>query len=325
MATVPDVDEMSQLDEMGQLDEMSQLDEMDDLKDALASRADQIEQTLAAILAEPSTGAEARVTEAMRYSAMGGGKRLRGFLVMEGAALFGVDPDRSARVAAAIEAVHAYSLIHDDLPAMDDDDLRRGKPTCHIAFDEATAILAGDALQTLAFEILAHPETHEDPFVRCALVSRLAQASGVSGMVGGQMIDIAAETASEPLDIAGISRLQHLKTGALIRFSCAAGAIMGKAGKEPSRALEGYANDLGLAFQIHDDLLDVTGTAEETGKRVGKDDAAGKATFVSILGVDGARDQAQRLVDQAIAHLRIFDGRARNLELAAKFAISRRS
>ena len=301
------------------------LTDTDELKAALSARAGDIEQALARLLSTPGAGAEARVVEAMRHAALGGGKRLRGFLVMESAALFDVDPDRSVRAAAAIEAVHAYSLVHDDLPAMDDDDLRRGKPTAHIAFDEATAILAGDALQTLAFEVLADPATHEDPFIRCALVAKLARAAGAHGMVGGQMIDIAAENASSPLDIAGISRLQQLKTGALIRFSCAAGAIMGKAGEEAARALDGYAHDLGLAFQIRDDLLDVEGSAEETGKRVGKDGAAGKATFVSILGVDGAKTQAEALVEQAAEHLSLFGARARTLELAARFAISRRN
>ncbi len=208
---------------------------------------------------------------------------------------------------------------------MDDDDLRRGKPTVHKAFDEATAILAGDALQTRAFEILADAATHEDPFVRCRLVARLAEASGAAGMVGGQMIDLAAESADSPLDIGAITRLQRMKTGALIAASCALGAILGHAGPDAARALEGYAHDLGLAFQIRDDILDVEGDAAETGKAVRKDAEAGKATFVSILGLDGAKERAQMLAAQATRHLAPFGDGADALALAAKFSISRRS
>jgi farnesyl diphosphate synthase len=266
---------------------------------------------------------EARVWEAMRYSALAPGKRLRPFLVVAGARLFGVARGCALQAAAAVEMVHAYSLVHDDLPAMDDSDLRRGRPTCHKAFDEATAVLAGDGLLTTAFEVLAHPDTHGDPAVRCELVSALAAAAGAAGMVGGQMIDLIAER--QTLDIGAITRLQRMKTGALIAFSCEAGAILAKAPEEPRLALRGYAHDLGLAFQIADDLLDVEGSAAETGKPVGVDAGAGKATFVSILGVERARAQAELLVSQAIAHLDLFEGRAELLREAARFVISRRT
>jgi farnesyl diphosphate synthase len=274
------------------------------------------------LLAVP-TGLEARVYEAMRYSALAPGKRLRPLLVLAGARLFGVARTSALQVAAAIEMVHAYSLIHDDLPAMDDSDLRRGRPTCHKEFDEATAVLAGDGLLTMAFEILAHPDTHCDPTVRCALVAALAGAAGGAGMVGGQMIDLIAER--QPLDIGAITRLQRMKTGALIAFACEAGAILAKATAELETALRGYAHDLGLAFQIADDLLDVEGSAAETGKPVGADAAAGKATFVSILGVERARAQAGLLVDQAIAHLDLFEQKAELLRQVARFVINRSS
>ena len=266
---------------------------------------------------------EARVYEAMRYSALAPGKRLRPFLVLAGARLFGIARRCALQVAAAIEMVHAYSLVHDDLPAMDDSDLRRGRPTCHKEFDEATAVLAGDGLLTAAFEVLAHPDTHNDPAVRCELVAALAVAAGAAGMVGGQMIDLIAER--QALDIGAITRLQRMKTGALIAFACEAGAILAKAPAEPRIALRGYAHDLGLAFQIADDLLDVEGSAAETGKPVGADAAAGKATFVSILGVERARAQAELLIRQAVGHLDLFGGRAELLREAARFVISRRT
>jgi farnesyl diphosphate synthase len=274
------------------------------------------------LLAVP-TGLEARVYEAMRYSALAPGKRLRPLLVLAGARLFGVARTSALQVAAAIEMVHAYSLIHDDLPAMDDSDLRRGRPTCHKEFDEATAVLAGDGLLTMAFEVLAHSDTHGDPAVRCAFVAALAGAAGGAGMVGGQMIDLIAER--QPLDIGAITRLQRMKTGALIAFACEAGAILAKATAELETALRGYAHDLGLAFQIADDLLDVEGSAAETGKPVGADAAAGKATFVSILGVERARAQAGLLVDQAIAHLDLFEQKAELLRQVARFVINRSS
>ena len=274
------------------------------------------------LLAVP-TGLEARVYEAMRYSALAPGKRLRPLLVLASARLFGVARRSALQVAAAIEMVHAYSLIHDDLPAMDNSDLRRGRPTCHKRFDEATAVLAGDGLLTMAFEVLAHPDSHGDPAVRVELVAALASAAGAKGMVGGQMIDLIAER--QVLDIGAITRLQRMKTGALIAFACEAGAILAKAASEPRIALRGYAHDLGLAFQIADDLLDVEGSAAETGKPVGADAAAGKATFVSILGIERARAQAGLLVDQAVAHLDLFEQRADLLQQVARFVINRSS
>jgi len=231
---------------------------------------------------------------------------------------------RSAlQVAAAIEMVHAYSLIHDDLPAMDNSDLRRGRPTSHKRFDEATAVLAGDGLLTMAFEALADPDTHGDAAVRIELVGALAAAAGAAGMVGGQMIDLIVE--KQPLDIGAITRLQRMKTGALIAFSCEAGAILAKAAAELRLALRGYAHDLGLAFQIADDLLDIEGSSAETGKPIGADAAAGKATFVSILGVERARAQAELLVEQAVAHLDLFEERAELLRQVARFVVNRRS
>jgi farnesyl diphosphate synthase len=268
-------------------------------------------------------GLEARVYEAMRYSALAPGKRLRPLLVLASSRLFGVARRSALQVAAAIEMVHAYSLIHDDLPAMDNSDLRRGRPTCHKAFDEATAVLAGDGLLTMAFEVLSHPDTHGHAAVRCELVAALAAAAGAAGMVGGQMIDLIAET--QPLELGAITRLQRMKTGALIAFACEAGAILAQAPYEVRLALRGYAHDLGLAFQIADDLLDVEGSAEETGKPVGADAAAGKATFVSILGVVRARAQAELLVDQAVAHLDLFEQRAELLRQVARFVIDRRT
>jgi len=274
-------------------------------------------------LMPPPPGLEARVFEAMRYAALAPGKRLRPFLVLASSRLFAVSRRSALQVAAAVELIHSYSLVHDDLPAMDNSDLRRGRPTCHRAFDDATAVLAGDGLLTLAFEVLAQPDTHGDPLVRCELVSALAQAAGAGGMVGGQMIDLIAE--HRPLDIGAITRLQRLKTGALIAFACEAGAILGKAPVEMRLALRGYAHELGLAFQIADDLLDVQGEAGETGKPVGQDAAAGKATFVSILGVERARAQAELLIRQAVAHLDLFEERADLLRQAARFVVDRRT
>jgi farnesyl diphosphate synthase len=293
------------------------------LSEALAETARVIDASLDRLLAVPS-GPEARVFEAMRYSALAPGKRLRPFLVLASSRLFMVANRSALQVASAVEMVHAYSLVHDDLPAMDDSDLRRGRPTCHKQFDEATAVLAGDGLLTLAFEVLAHPDTHGDPGVRCELVSALAQAAGSNGMVGGQMIDLLAE--NDPgLDVGAITRLQRLKTGALIAFACEAGAILAKAAPELRLALRGYAHDLGLAFQIADDLLDVEGDSAQTGKPTGIDAAAGKATFVSILGAERARAQADLLVRQAVAHLDPFEERAELLRKAARFVVDRRA
>ena len=296
----------------------------DDVSVAEASEitANLTDAVLGRILAVPR-GLEARVYEAMRYSALAPGKRLRPLLVLAGARLFGVARRSALQVAAAIEMVHAYSLIHDDLPAMDNSDLRRGRPTSHKQFDEATAVLAGDGLLTMAFQVLADPDTHGDAAVRAGLVTAMAGAAGAAGMVGGQMIDLIAE--KQPLDIGAITRLQRMKTGALIAFSCEAGAILAKAAAEVRLALRGYAHDLGLAFQIADDLLDVEGSSAETGKPVGADAAAGKATFVSILGIERARAQAELLVNQAVAHLELFEERAELLRQVARFVVNRRS
>jgi farnesyl diphosphate synthase len=291
---------------------------------ALAFAAESVDRTMDRLLPSGDEG-EARLFEAMRYSSLGSGKRLRAFFVLASATLFKVAATPALRTASAIEFVHAYSLIHDDLPAMDDDDLRRGKPSCHKQFDEATAILAGDALQALAFEVLAHTDTHGDPAVRCALVAELARACGAHGMVGGQMLDLLAESRTEERSIGAITRLQRLKTGALISFSCSAGVILGKASDPMRAALSAYAHDLGLAFQIVDDLLDVESNAAELGKTPGKDAVAGKATFVSILGIERARSQAVLLAQQAAAHLEPFDEAADLLRQAANFVVARRT
>ena len=290
---------------------------------ALADAARLTDAVIDRLIRVPS-GLEARVFEAMRYAALAPGKRLRPFLVLASAQLFAVVQRSALQAASAVELVHAYSLVHDDLPAMDNSDLRRGRPTCHKAFDDATAVLAGDALLTLAFEVLAQSDTHGDPAVRCELVAALAQAAGAGGMVGGQMIDLIAEHRPD-LDMGAITRLQRLKTGALIAYACEAGAILGKSALEPRLALRAYAHDLGLAFQIADDLLDVQGSSGETGKPVGQDQAAGKATFVSILGVERARAQAQLLIAQAIRHLELFGEKADLLRQAARFVIERRA
>lgn len=265
--------------------------------------------------------ARARLYKAMRYSAIGGGKRIRPLLVVAGCDLFKVDRDRALRAALAVECIHVYSLVHDDLPCMDNDDLRRGKPTLHRAYDESTAILAGDSLHALAFEVLADDATHEDPFVRAELVLELARAAGPAGMAGGQMMDLTAGGLA--LDLAAVTRLQQMKTGALIGWCLEAAAIMGRIPPEGRTGLRGFARDLGLAFQIADDLLDHQGNVEQAGKRVGKDQAAGKETFVSLLGADRARQQAEALVDQAVDHLRAYDEEADLLRDVARFAIGR--
>lgn len=264
---------------------------------------------------------EADLIKAMRYAVLEGGKRIRPFLTLATAGLFNVERERALRVAAAIEMVHCYSLVHDDLPSMDDDELRRGQPTCHNKFGEATAILTGDALLTKAFEVLAGDDTHSDPHVRSDLVMALAKAAGPEGMVGGQMLDLIAE--SESLNTPEITRLQRMKTGMLIAVSCEAGAILGKASDSAKQALHAYAHDLGLAFQIADDLLDVEGDERTVGKKTGKDEEAGKATFVSLLGVDRARDQAEVLVTQACEHLDLFGEKADPLRSIAQFIIIR--
>lgn len=262
-----------------------------------------------------------RLFEAMRHATIGGGKRMRPLLVTASCGLFHVDAEAAMRVATAIECIHAYSLIHDDLPAMDNDDVRRGKPTVHKAFDEATAILAGDSLHALAFELLADEATHSDPFVRAELVLELARASGPDGMAGGQMMDLEAERMA--YDLQTVTRLQQLKTGALIGFCLEAGAIMGRLPPEGRAPLRGYARDIGLAFQIADDILDVEGSETIAGKALGKDAGQGKATFLSVLGTERARIQARALVDQAIAHLGHFGSEADLLRDIARYTIER--
>ncbi len=295
---------------------------MTDLSAALASAAVAVEQQLGDLIPD-KPAPHARLIKAMRYATLDGGKRLRPFLALQSARLFDADGPGALRAAAAVEMVHCYSLVHDDLPAMDDDSLRRGRPTAHIEFDEATAILAGDGLLTLAVEVLAAPETHADPAVRADLVLALSRAAGMDGMVGGQMIDLASE--GRTLDLDEISQLQAMKTGALIAVSCEAGAVLGGADSDAREALAGYATDLGLAFQIADDLLDVEGDESDVGKGVGKDADAGKATFVSLLGVDGARARAGELVESASDHLAMFDQRADLLRAAAGFVVARRN
>jgi farnesyl diphosphate synthase len=290
-----------------------------DLPKEMARAATVVEQALDVLL-PPVEGAEGRLAEAMRYATLGGGKRLRAFLVMESAALFGVNETCAARVAASVEMSHAYSLVHDDLPSMDDDDLRRGKPSTHKAFDEATAILAGDALQTRAFELLGEHDTHSDPQARCELVVALGGASGARGMAGGQMIDMVAE--GQVLDAPAVTRL---KTGRLIQYSAEAGAILGRATTQQRHLLAAYGRDLGAAFQIADDVLDVEGDAAEIGKTAGKDEAAGKATMVAVLGLELAKAHADMLARQAAAHLDGFGERAATLRALAAFVVDRRS
>ncbi|MFO1056807.1 MAG: farnesyl diphosphate synthase [Dongiaceae bacterium] len=298
---------------------------MPTIEQALADVAATVNDTLDRLLPIPA-GPEARVMEAMRYATLGSGKRIRPFLVVSSARLFNVAESSAFRVAAAIEMLHSYSLVHDDLPAMDDADLRRGRPSVHRQFDEATAILAGDGLLTLAFEVLADRQTHGDPQVRADLVLALAKAAGHAGMVGGQMLDLEAEHAERTgLDIGAITRLQRMKTGEIIAFSCVAGALLARASEPAWQALHAYAHDLGLAFQIVDDLLDAEGTEATVGKPVGRDEAAGKATFVSILGLDRARAQATLLGDQAKRHLDFFDDKTEPLRQMADFIIARRS
>jgi farnesyl diphosphate synthase len=292
-----------------------------DFQAALAATAGAVNAELDRLLPN-IPGPENRVVEAARYAVLDGGKRLRAFMVCAGADLMNVPSTCALRVAAAVEMVHGYSLVHDDLPAMDDDDMRRGRPTVHRRFDEATAILCGDALLTLAFEVLADRATHADAAIRSRLVVALARAAGAAGMVGGQMIDLAASGLD--LDVAGLERLQALKTGRLMAFSCKAGAILA-ADEQAERALGAYGDSLGLAFQVTDDILDVVGTAAETGKATGKDQAAGKATFVSRMGLDGARAHARALCDSAIAALAPFGGRVELLRQAAEFVVGRRS
>jgi len=292
------------------------------IRAALAGHAAVVEEALDALLPLPE-GHEQRLLQAMRYAALGGGKRLRGFLVLEVSSLFGVAEACAARVAASVEMLHAYSLVHDDLPAMDDDDVRRGQPSTHKKFDEATAVLAGDALQALAFELLADPGTHSDPQARCELIAALGMASGARGMAGGQMIDMATE--GQVLTAAEVGHLQAMKTGRLIQYSAEAGAILGRAAPPLRAHIAAYGRDLGAAFQIADDVLDAVGTTEGIGKTAGKDEAAGKATLVALLGVDRARTQAEALATQAASHLAAFGDRADRLRALAAYVVARES
>ncbi len=302
---------------------------------AFAQRLDRIagltEARLAALVGTNAKGFEGesrvpdRLRAALSHATLGGGKRFRPFLVVESAALFGLGEEAALETAAALECVHCYSLVHDDLPAMDNDALRRGRPTVWKAFDEWTAILAGDALLTVAFEALSAPATHASPRVRLELVSALAKAAGAAGMVGGQALDLEAERLGEGrmLSVSEILHMQSLKTGALLRFACEAGAILGEAGQEDRAALGRYGAALGRAFQIADDLLDAEGSAETVGKAVSKDAAAGKATLVSLLGIDGAREALQNAEDEAVAALAPFGERASMLIEAARFVARR--
>ena len=291
-----------------------------DLHVTTARVATAVDQLFGQHLAAPGDGRD-RLFAAMRHAGIGGGKRLRPLLTVAAGRLFGLDEQRTIRAGAAVEAIHVYSLIHDDLPCMDDDDLRRGKPTVHKMFDEATAVLAGDCFHDLAFEILSDVATHEDPFVRAELVLQLARASGPHGMAGGQMLDLAAE--GETLDHAAVSRLQQLKTGALIEYAVEAACIMGRLEPRARTPYRGYARDIGLAFQIADDLLDHAGDETAAGKRLGKDEAAGKATFVSVMGEERARRQCAMLVAQAIAHLGHHGAEADLLRAIASFVEER--
>lgn len=290
------------------------------LAEAIADIGSDVAALFDALLPVPHDP-RARLVEAMRYALLGGGKRLRPLLVTATAALYGVDRAAALRVGCAIEAIHVYSLVHDDLPCMDNDALRHGKPTTHLAFDEATAVLAGDALHDFAFEILVDQATSGDPFVRSELIQVLATSSGWNGMAGGQMMDIVAETTT--FDLHTITKLQQLKTGALLGASVELGAVLGRVPVEGRTHLRAYARDIGLAFQIADDLLDHEGDAEKAGKAVGKDAAAGKATFVSLLGPDRAREQARMLVDQAVAHLAQHGAEADLLRDVARFIVER--
>lgn len=297
----------------------------------LAEAAEAVSAYLDQVIGEDRLGCHPpRLVAAMRHATLGGGKRLRPFLLIETAALFGISRDRALPAAAALECVHCYSLAHDDLPAMDDDDLRRGLPTVHKAFDEASAILAGDALLTLAFDILARDEAHADPAGRIALIAGLARAAGAGGMVGGQMHDLAAEgrfADGRPLALTvdAVMQLQAMKTGALLAYACDAGAIIGGASDAERRALALYAQAIGRAFQIADDLLDAEGEAQAVGKAVGKDAAAGKATLVGLMGIAGARSELARLVGTADSALAPFGTRADILRATARFVAERRN
>jgi farnesyl diphosphate synthase len=292
------------------------------LSEALGAAAAAVEETLAALLT-PADPAAPRLWRAMRYAALAGGKRLRPFLVLQSAQLFGVSGEPALRTAAAVEMIHAYSLAHDDLPAMDDDDLRRGQPTVHRQFDEATAILAGDALQTLAFEVLADAATHPSAEVRAALVGALARASGGAGMAGGQMLDLSV--ADSDWDQSTVRQLQSMKTAALFACACESGAILGQAPPDQQAALRTFGVNFGLAFQITDDLMDATGDARDAGKAVGKDAAQGKATLVALEGVDGAREMAARFCHNAMESLDLYGDKADLLRDVTRSVTDRRT
>ena len=295
---------------------------MGDFEHTIRETAGLVEAALDEMLPQQG-GPLGRVVDAMRHGALDGGKRLRPFLVIAAADIFDTPRSRSIRTGCAVEMIHCYSLIHDDLPAMDDSDLRRGRPSVHKAFDDATAILAGDALLTQAFEVLADAKTHPDAEVRCRIALELARASGREGMVGGQMIDIYAE--QKDFDLDGVTQLQRLKTGALIRFSAMAGGLVGQASDTEVVALCHYAEDLGLAFQIVDDLLDIYSDPQTLGKPTGQDSDMDKATFVKLMGADGARDRARDLVERAQAHLDPFGDAAAPLKGAARFVFERKN
>lgn len=290
------------------------------LAEGLARIQREVDRTFDELMPVPGD-TRARLVEAMRYAAIGGGKRVRPLLLCATAGMYGVSREAAVRCGCAVEAIHVYSLIHDDLPCMDDDDLRHGKATVHRRFDEATAVLAGDSLHAFAFEILSMPETASDPFVRAELVATLAAASGMGGMAGGQMMDMAA--AMQEYDLHAITRLQQLKTGALLSAAVEMGAVLGRVPGEGRAALRNYARDIGLAFQIADDLLDHEGDESKAGKALRKDAEQGKQTFVTLMGIEKARHQARALVEQAVGHLAPYGAEADMLRALARFIVER--